>query len=267
MSTFHFHSAQRLPASARPVTCEQSLDVRFATLPGSGQGVQQAKLLKDLQLRKPTGLRSAATHFNSPSARPSSVVASLRGAGQFAGFAEISDDLNSAMSDVVNALRDAYAQGQKKIDDAHGTGFTDWATGTSAQSASVQSAYNRIGPLIDKLDGPLRQQVVDGHKPDGAAYALADWKSFAKDIGNDIKSQVGYSWDSSGLNVLQQTAVKSVADAKVLASFGLGTAALAAGAVGAVYLLVISGTGAQLLSKLFKKKSPAFAGRSRRKRR
>lgn len=261
--SYRFHAMQSLGPSARPSTIEDSLDFRFRNLPDL-RLTQQRQVALIASLRAP-----AAPGHIVPRRTDVTPGTSLR--GLFAGFGEDAGSLNAAMTQVVQALRDAYAQGQQKINDSSGSGILDFITGSSDTEKQISGSYAAISGLIDTLDTTLRQQVLDGHRADGSTYTLDDWKRQAAVIGSDIKAQTGYAWDSSGLNLLEQTASATGAEVKRDAAIGLGAAAAGAAVVGGFYLLMVSGLGGQLLGKLFsRRRRHAMAGLSgtrRRKRR
>lgn len=254
--------------SARPSSCEETGAPGFTRdLPPVKGYNGMPLLLRSLQTTAPVPV----VPINRVSVGATLRSNSFGGLGLLSELADPSA-VNLQMTQIVNALRGAYAAGLDQINAAHGTGLVDFFTGTSAQAASVLANYGKIPALIDQLDTQFRQQVLDGQKPDGTPYTVENWISYANDIGDDIKSQASYSWDASGLTVLRETAAATKAQVAKAAEVGLGigTAALVIGGVG--YLLVVSGAAGPLLHKLFSRggKSTAMAGlgfdRSRHKR-
>lgn len=124
---------------------------------------------------------------------------------KLSGVPANADELDSAMSDVVHQLQVAHDAGLQSLGGSNGSGFLNWLTGSSETENTISANYTALQDQIDKLNVSLRQAVLTGQNESGGAYDINKWKSFATVVGNSIKAQTGYAWDSSGLNVLKET--------------------------------------------------------------
>lgn len=117
-------------------------------------------------------------------------------------------DVNAFMDQEVAALNAAWTQGAQAIQ-ANSSGFVssvlNYLNGTSDAENAVVANYAAAKADITKLDGVLRQQVLSGQDQSGNPYTLQQWIGFAQNVQSDITAQTGYSWDSAGLNVLEET--------------------------------------------------------------
>jgi hypothetical protein len=80
-------------------------------------------------------------------------------------------------------------------------GAVDTGPGDAAARASVKGALRQIGTLIDRLDGPLRAEVLAG------TLALERWRTIAQTHANGIRSVAGeaVSWGAFWDDVIVQT--------------------------------------------------------------
>lgn len=118
--------------------------------------------------------------------------------------------IDAQMTTVVQSLQSAFAAGVAQAQASGTSGVLNWIAnelvGNTDEEAAIAANLNQTQAFIQQLDGDLRNAVDTGTNQAGNPYDISQWMAFAKTVGDDIKSQTGYAWDSSGLNVLYETA-------------------------------------------------------------